>query len=912
MRFIFVKAVSYQTLFRECLIQIHSTADPGQALSIMLSFLGREFKCDRCDIYELRESNWLHHTCNWNKTSPSETCSPLKIRYHTEIRTWYEAFYHGDPIVISDMKAFAGIAPDLYGYFNPKYAGIMILFPLICRSKLTGFLRFDSPRAGIKNVLELCKILSYFICSMLERRDLTDHLQYLSYHDQLTGALNRYALYEYVKSGKLDGHPLGIVYCDIIGLKNVNDLLGHTNGDQVIVRTYQALTCVFGADQVYRMGGDEFLALCVRLSKKQFEEQAALFSREAVSQNCSLSIGTAWEEDGKCSFNDLMKLADQKMYESKREFYEQTDPSSGQLRRIQRQNWHESLAPSAEGEKSFEVFIRNYHFDVEAFFHSMSVNGAPLYLYCGDMQKNIFFISDNLREDFNFSGNLVYDFITLLEQRIYEADRQAYMDDMRDMLENKKTIHNIRCRIHNKNGETVWMHCHGVLKWDEAMTKPVFFSGSMSRELEMDPTTGMLNLSYGFDKIASLCRSHAKLLILCFSLRSFFEINKMLGHDIGDSILFEIGVRIKEEFGDDFLTIRMDGLRFMVVSEKISDPTEPVGKIHQIVRDIYNRYGAHILYPCVVGVLRSPRDGLTAHDLVENATIVLHVAKTTPEVQYLEFSPEISRRYEDRTDISMSLNASINHMFEGFRITIQPQVIAKTGQIFGGEVLLRWKYQDQNVPPAKFIPVLEQTGLIVPVGKWIIIQSLRACREILKIMPEFRLSVNISYLQIVDQSFITFLQKALSAYGIPGGSLVIELTETHSDTMPDHLKYFIGECRKMGISFALDDFGSAYSSLRLLLQYPAELIKLDRTLMQEITESRDKMNFIMSIIYACHKFGKRVCVEGVETREELEIIRRTECDFIQGFYFYKPLELENFYRVLQVSHTSDPQQHRRL
>ena len=128
---------------------------------------------------------------------------------------------------------------------------------------------------------------------------------------------------------------------------------------------------------------------------------------------------------------------------------------------------------------------------------------------------------------------------------------------------------------------------------------------------------------------------------------------------------------------------------------------------------------------------------------------------------------------------------------------------------------------------------------------------------------------------------------------------MIELTETHFDEMPDYLEHFIERCDKAGISFVLDDFGTAYSSLHMLLQYPADLIKLDRTLMCELTSSTEKLNFMMSIIYACHRFGKKVCVEGVETQEELQIVRQTECDFIQGFYFYKPLELPDFYRILR-------------
>lgn len=128
---------------------------------------------------------------------------------------------------------------------------------------------------------------------------------------------------------------------------------------------------------------------------------------------------------------------------------------------------------------------------------------------------------------------------------------------------------------------------------------------------------------------------------------------------------------------------------------------------------------------------------------------------------------------------------------------------------------------------------------------------------------------------------------------------MLELTETHFDEMPDHLRQFIQNCQQHKIRFALDDFGNAYSGLELLLSYPADLIKLDRTLMCEITSSEDKKRFITSIVYACHQFERKVCVEGVETSEELAVILQTDCDFIQGFYFYKPMEWNELVKMLR-------------
>ena len=265
----------------------------------------------------------------------------------------------------------------------------------------------------------------------------------------------------------------------------------------------------------------------------------------------------------------------------------------------------------------------------------------------------------------------------------------------------------------------------------------------------------------------------------------------------------------------------------------------------------------------------------------------------------LEFSSCISEKYKEQADISVELNASVTRLFKGFRVVIQPQVLAESGKIFGGEVLLRWKNRDVDVSPNIFIPILEQTGLIVPVGKWMINESIAVCREILHIYPNFQLSFNISYLQLIDETLSLFIQNALETFEVPGENILIELTETHFNSHPERLENFIKQCKEIGVRFALDDFGSAYSNLLLLLKYSADIIKLDRELLRETVTSQEKLDFIMSIIQACHKFGKKICVEGVETKEELEKIQGTKCDFIQGYYFYKPLELDELYSTLK-------------
>lgn len=879
---------TYESMIHQCLVTAQSTGDPYTSLCNILRAVVQSLPCGSAVLYEKGEQQTCRATYAW----PQGASQP----FGQDIVRWCAAPYHNESIVLWQQPDQAEASSQ-----------VSFLLPLVCPDGLLGFLGLSgAPADRMLDILDIASFLSHFAVPVLQRRDLTARLEKLSFHDPMTGALNRYALNEFINS-EASLQPLGLVFCDVIGLKNINDLLGHASGDQVISQVDAILSGLFSPQRVYRIGGDEFLAVSDNISQEAFSRQIDRLHQEIIRQNCSLSVGSVWAPVGKKDFTKLLKVADERMYADKQAFYRQQDPVTGQSRSDTRRLYPLEAPPVYKGETGFQTFLHNYYFDANAFFQSVAMPDTAFYLYCGDIQKNIYFISDNLRDDFNFSDNLVYDFVTLLEQRIYEPDQAMHIAETRAMFKEKKTVHSIRYRIYNKKGELVWMHCRGILKWNDDMTMPLFFSGTMitlKNESEVDPATGLLNTSSAIKILSSLCSTQTELLILCFTFPNFSDINRTFGRSVGDSILREMGCQMEGEMGQHFRFFRLDGMHFLAISQTVSDPEAPARNIHRIVADTYRKHGIHLMYPCSVGVLHSPQDGSTAQELIDNAITVSQSARSFPSLPYLEFSPHMSQSHKEQTDISLSLNYCVNHSFQGFRIVIQPQVLASSGQIFGGEVLLRWTSQGQSVPPSKFIPVLEQTGLIVPVGKWVFIQAAKALRQILDDQPDFLLSVNVSYLQLMEESFLPFLQQTMENYGISGKNLLIELTETHFDEMPDHLEKCIRQCEQKGIQFVLDDFGQAYSSLQLLLQYPAKLIKLDRNLTREITSSSKKLNFIISVICACHQLGKKVCIEGVETAEELEMVRQTTCDYIQGFYFYKPMELDDLFALLRSSPTS--------
>lgn len=874
----------FESVINECMVQTHSTTDPSEALDLILGCLGGRFGCTRVDLYEEQEPDRLLQTFHWPAGSASAAEGVI-----SDLELPFQVFREHQSFVAADQEKLQQERPELFRFLGPNKGNTILLVPLFRGEEWKGCLRMDAPVfREMGYMAESCKVLSFFIVALMERRDMMEHLKELSYHDQLTRALNRYALDEYEQKGPVSV-PTGVIYCDINDLKRVNDQMGHGYGDHLIRKSYAILDGIQGKKEIYRIGGDEFLVICEGIEKDAFGQILEELRTSITEDGHTLTVGGAWGKAGE-EIAALQARAEVRMYREKRAFY-------------QRQSGEKAVSEeeSLENPSPLKNYVRNYHFDMELFLSAIAMADTDTYLCCGDIQKNAYFITDNLKEAFGFSGNLVINFMSELQKRIYEGDRQLYIDNIRSMLGQHRAANDFRCRIYNKSGEPVWVHCRGLVKWDEQSGQPVFFAGSMTglkREAEVDNITGMLSLSGAFRQITERCREGNYQVFLCFTLTNFTDINQTFGHVTANQILWELGCELKRQMGAENTFIRMDGLRFLVLLARNVDPGEAARQIRQIVTSVYERRGIRILYPCAIGVVRYPKDGASIQELIDNAVVVIRAAKATPEQEYVAFSRKMLGHERGTNELNLRLNASVSNNFKGFRIVVQPQVCADSGQIYGGEVLLRWEDDQVAVSPSVFIPILEQMGLMVSVGKWIIRQAVQLCKRILTTHPDFQLSFNVSYLQIIDQRLFPFLRRMLAESGVPGKNLIIELTEGHSDTLPKQLEQFIDQCKDLGLSFALDDFGSGYSGVQRLLQYPVDLVKFDRALVKEMATSQKKLEFIVSTIHTCHEFNKKVCMEGVEQKDEWDLVRKTECDYIQGFYFYRPLELEEFFQVL--------------
>ena len=538
------------------------------------------------------------------------------------------------------------------------------------------------------------------------------------------------------------------------------------------------------------------------------------------------------------------------------------------------------------------------------FFLQTLANDGSTYTYWGDLQQDLYFISDRMRDDFSFERNMVTDLVGEWSQRIYNPiDRGRYAQEMEDMITGRRTVHDMRYQVQDKNGRIFWVHSYGRIQWDEGHTKPLFFCGKVSGQdvsLITDPVSDFAGEGILLKHLESLDRCGHSSTCIGFSLNFISKINSVQGRSCGNQLIRSIAAELMASCPARMPFYRLDRSIFVaVLSDTVHQAyTEQVDLIRSIITENYRRMGIPIHYTCSFAVLRYPSAGATPMDFLEHLIALVRLARQEPEVPYLDENSDAVKQLRQQTNLELLLNKNVLGDMDNFRPVVQPVVSTKTGKVIGGETLLRWKFDGIDVSPGIFIPIMEKSGLIQIAGRWIFEKSVAICKEMVREHPDFYLTVNVSLRQLYDPAFAEFIPAVLKKYDLPGRHIVVEMTESCIDQEPHKVFELFDVCARCGIRIALDDFGTGYSSMRVLLKYPLSIVKIDRSLLLEMSESQEKYNFISSIVFACHQFGKTVCIEGVENEVQRDLSRYAGCDMIQGFYYFRPTEIEELPQLL--------------
>lgn len=871
-------------------------------IDYLLNLLGKTFLCDRCYVFEIYPNDTFSNTYEWCKEGVIPQKDALQNESLDQIEPWLKEFEKKQPIVIRDIEDIKQDHSEIYAALKTQDIHSLISFPIFSGENILGFIGIDNSKSsmvdGIVSVLQICSnMLSY----IFKTKTLENHIDYIDFHDSLTKSLNRNALRRDLADTSA-WSSLGIIYCDITDLRKYNDTLGFQEGDRIIVEWNNLLTKRFNKYNVYRVGGNEFIILFPDVKKWQFASYSFQLEDLVKNSEVHLAFGISWSDDIPLNTSDMVSRAEHEMYSNKAIYYSQAGSSDKKVRdRRKAKVVEEANFLSIDHDGLLYRFIENNFFHLDTFFTSMSV--ADHHPYLGDLTTNLWYVSDSMKDLWGLQNNIVHDLLNKWEGFITnKEDLELWKKDIAQMIESKRKVHDLIYRINDKNGEEFWIRCFGLIKWSDDNSTPLFFCGNVSKlnyAFIIDPTTNFLREQSAIREIVKLQQINKKVSFVCFRLNGFSEINELKGRNIANNLIKDIAVKLTETFSKKIQFFRLDGLRFLAIvpEDDLRNPEEVANTIKDITGKSYSDYSVPIRTPCAVGILDDYHSGMSGQEIMNDIMSMLEIAKNNPG-DNIVYSTNTVQMHRAQKQMLMALNSNASEDMKNFRVMIQPMVSTKDNRIVGGELLLRWKYEEKDVSPMIFIPALENNELIIPVGRWVFEQAVRCCKRVQSYSDDFFLDFNVSYYQINDETLLSFMKETLENWDLNGNHLVMELTETHYNDSPVRLQEFIDDCKGLGMRMALDDFGVGYSSLEMLLKYPANVVKLDRSLMKKMSDSKASSDFITTIVYACHKFGKLVCVEGVETEKELKIVTEAGCDMVQGYYFYKPMELNNFYSML--------------
>lgn len=418
-----------------------------------------------------------------------------------------------------------------------------------------------------------------------------------------------------------------------------------------------------------------------------------------------------------------------------------------------------------------------------------------------------------------------------------------------------------------------------------------------------DVLTGLANRSYFRDQlrkaIAMSSRGYYHFALLYFDLDEFKRINDTLGHDAGDELLKEVARRLISRLREEDTIARLGGDEFAVILSGISDRKQAAfiaTNLQQAFALPVKLAGHDVSISASIGITIAPEDADEEELLLKHADLAMYEAKARGKNTFHFFSQDLNEAANERLHIENQLREAIRE--QQFMLYYQPKIDIRTNTIIGYETLLRWLRPDNTmVPPLRFIPVAESTGLIVQIGEWIIWE---ACRFLTRQHARGHLitiSINLSARQFTDQDLPALVERIVKRTGASPSHLIFEITESMLMGDIDAAIVQLNELKRLGLALSIDDFGTGYSSLSYLKRFPVDELKIDRSFVKDIPEDKNDMDITAAIIAMAQKMDLRVVAEGVETIEQVEFLKNNACYLVQGYYYSMPLAEQELARL---------------
>ena len=543
-----------------------------------------------------------------------------------------------------------------------------------------------------------------------------------------------------------------------------------------------------------------------------------------------------------------------------------------------------------------------------------AIEQSPVSVMISDTDANIEYVNSNFEKTTGYQSTEVIG----QNPRLLKSGKtpvQHYQEMWRSITSGEAWQGEIINR--KKNGELYWENIHIAPVLDESGTIRNYLAvieditlrkqqeDKILHQAHFDALTDLPNRFLSLDRLSQLIseaqRNKEFVTVLFLDLDDFKKINDTLGHDTGDKLLIDAAARLCSGVRAGDTVGRLGGDEFIILLGGLSDVTDALPVVENLLsrfRDAFRIDGRELMLTASVGISVFPNDGNTPSELLRNADSAMYHSKEEGRNTYSYFTDAMNQNVSRRLALEEQMHGALDR--GEFYLHYQPKVDVTSCNIIGVEALLRWRNPAQgDIMPDELIPIAEQTGLIVPIGQYVLTKALEMTANWQqKYKQPFTIAVNLSPRQFRDPNLITFIEEAITQFGISSESLELEITEGVLMSGHAHIDKALAAIHDLGVIISMDDFGTGYSSLSYLRSYPFDVLKIDRSFVNDILVDMADRELVNTAIAMAHSLGLKVVAEGVETEEQLTLLAAQGCEIAQGYLFSKPVAAEKITEML--------------
>ena len=676
------------------------------------------------------------------------------------------------------------------------------------------------------------------------------------------------------------------LFADINNLRSVNGLFGKKEGDAYISRMASLLVNnLRNAEHIYRMGGDEFLAVY-----REKEERTVIRDIQRIHEACrreekttgyrpELALGYAVSDPKYNTLRDVLRVADYMMYRNKTA--------------IKR----ESAVAILHGNGT----RLNLYGLTDRVFDAMCLVSEEYYPFMTNLETDVTRVAPNMAEFFGMEGEFIQDFQSVWAEKIHPADREGALQDIRDTINGLKEYHFYRYRARGKDGTYVDVTCRGGV-YHGRNGEPDIFSGYLVNHgapSTREETTGLMNERVLEERTQEAVEAGKKMALIRIEVRNLASAQMLYGDRVTAAVmrsLASICLRAVKNRGEVFSGTG-NGIVIQLPGADRARAEEVFGQIRDTCAGGVMAINQVIPLSLLGGVVLLPAENLKKGS--DARSTMLHImeearfsGRNSTLHDNLNHTGELR---EEDTALLRAVHQDCLGDRERFLVRLQPIIDAQTGRIASAEALLRYESREEGeIPPGRFISFLESDPGYTELGYEILRTAVRYAGKIREKLPDFNINVNITALQLYEEEFIPRVKQILAEENYPAEHLILELTERCKEMEFDFLQQRVAELREAGLRTALDDMGTGYSTIDLLLHLKVNEIKLDMVFTQHMRENENDPAFAEMLAKLAETNGMLLCFEGVETAEMRDDLSRFGRVLLQGYYFDRPLKAEDF------------------